>query len=170
MIGGFSQELRQPGFEPGTRVASMAKMHSANNPRRTTGKAGVVPFLSCRGHCASLWTVLPPLQVVLSSACSVASLSRCPSHYLPGHPHLRVDALADYPFGRGNPSTWRTGRTALHDIPSAKLPFGAQRSMTLSRYQLQRQLKTQPAKTLAYENQMEATQQNDACCTRPVAN
>ena len=143
----------------------------AHNCLRTQkSKAGVTPFPRGSGHCIPLCAVFPPLQVVLSSACSVSSLSRCPSHYLPGHPPLRVDALADYPFGRGNPSTWRTGRTALHGTPSAKLAFGAQRSMTLSRYQLQRQLKTQPARTLAYENQMEATQQNDACCTRPVAN
>ena len=62
-------------------------------------------------------TVFPPLQVVLSSACSVASLSRCPNHYLPGHPHLRGDALADYVFGKGNPSTWRAGRTPPHETP-----------------------------------------------------
>ena len=92
-----------------------------------------MPLIRCRGFCIPLWTVFPPLQVVLSSACSVASLSRFPSHYLPGHPHLRGDALADYPFGRGNPSTWRAGRTPFHDVTSAKPPSGAQRSMTLSR-------------------------------------
>ena len=61
--------------------------------------AAVVPLICCRGVCIPLWTVLPPLQVVLSSACSVASLSRFPSHYLPGHPHLREGALAAYLFG-----------------------------------------------------------------------
>ena len=49
--------------------------------------AAVVPLICCRGFCIPLWTVFPPLQVVLSSACSVASLSRFPSHYLPGHSH-----------------------------------------------------------------------------------
>jgi len=78
-----------------------------------------------------------PLQVVFSSACSVASLSRCPNHYLPGHPHLRGDALADYLFGKGSPSTWCAGRTPLHDTPSVKPPFGAQRSMTLPRWHTQ---------------------------------
>ena len=96
-------------------------------------KAGVVPLVRCRGLCIPLWAVFPPLQVVLSSACSVASLSRFPSHYLPGHPHLREGALAAYLFGQGSPSTWCTGRTAVHDTPSAKLPCGAQRGVTLPR-------------------------------------
>ena len=100
-------------------------------------KTGVVPFLRCRGRCIPLWAVFPPLQVVLSSACSVASLSRCPNHYLPGHPHLRGDALADYVLGKGNPSTWRAGRTPLHDTPLVKPPFGAQRSITLPRWHTQ---------------------------------
>ena len=67
-----------------------------------------------------------PLQVVLSFACSVASLSRCPSHYLPGHPHLREDDLAAYPFGKGNPSTWCTGCTAIHGTPTFTCPEGLQ--------------------------------------------
>ena len=102
----------------------------------TQAKTGVVPFLRCRGRCTPLWAVFPPLQVVLSFACSVASLSRCPNHYLPGHLRLREVDLADYPFGRGNPSTWRAGRTPFHDVTSAKPPSGAQRSMTLPRCNL----------------------------------
>ena len=86
-----------------------------------------------RGHCIPLWTVFPPLQVVLSSACFVANLSRYPSHYLPGHPHLREGSLADYLFGRGSPSTWCAGRTAVHATSSATPPFRAQRGMTLPR-------------------------------------
>ena len=102
-------------------------------PDTNQRKAGVVPLVHCRGLCIPLWAVFPPLQVVLSSACSVASLSRFPSHYLPGHPHLREGALAAYLFGQGSPSTWFTGLTAVHDTPSAKLPCGAQRGMTLPR-------------------------------------
>jgi hypothetical protein len=90
-----------------------------------------------QGHCIPLWAVLPLLQVVLSSACSVASLSRCPSHHLPGHPHLRGDALADCLFGRGSPSTWRAGHTPLHDTPSVKPSFGAGRNMTPPRWHTQ---------------------------------
>ena len=145
-------------------------------PRTRKSKAGAAPFLRCRGHCIPLWAVVQPLQVVLSSACSVDSLSRRPVHYLQGHPHLRVDAIADCPFGRGNQSTWRAGRTTLHDTPSAKPPVGAQRIMTVSRYQLQRQRAKQPTRTNArseptepLQTRMEATRQKDACCARPVA-
>ena len=86
-----------------------------------------MPFPRSRGHCIPLWAVFPPLQVVLSSACSVSSLSRFPSHYLPGHPHLREGALAAYLFGLGSPSTWLAGHTAVHDTPSATPPRGTER-------------------------------------------
>ncbi|MEC7236316.1 MAG: hypothetical protein VXV86_06530, partial [Verrucomicrobiota bacterium] len=58
-------------------------------------KTGVALLIRHRGHCEPLWAVIPPLQVVLSSACSVASLGRFPSHYLPGRPRLRKGVLAD---------------------------------------------------------------------------
>ena len=38
-------------------------------------------------------------------------------------PPLTRDALADYLFGKGNPSTWRAGRTPPHDTPSVKPPI-----------------------------------------------
>ena len=79
------------------------------------------------GCCPDHW------QVVLSFACSLASLSLSPSHYLPGHPRLRRGVLADYLFGKGSPSTWCTGRTTVHGAPSATPPFGAQRGITLPR-------------------------------------
>ena len=163
----------EPKSRPKLKTLQIA--HDCTHTQKS--KAGVAPFLRGRGPCIPLLAVIPPLQVVLSSACSVANLSRYPSHYVQDHPHLRKDALADYPFGRGNPSTWRTGRTTLHDAPPAKPPFGAQRSMTVSRYQLQRQRATQPTRTHARHEpteplqiRMEATRQKNACGTRPVAN
>ena len=120
-----STQARHPACE--------AHQNAHIRPCSNIMKAGVVPLVRCRGLCIPLWAVFPPLQVVLSSACSVASLSRFPSHYLPGHPHLREGALAAYLFGQGSPSTWCTGRTAVHDTPSAKLPCGAQRGVTLPR-------------------------------------
>ncbi len=126
--------MRQYTAMMSAQSASLARIVAVIAPRSKSKKAGVVPLIRCRGFCIPLWTVFPPLQVVLSSACSVASLSRFPSHYLPGHPHLREDALADYLFGQGSPSTWFTGLTPVHDTPSAKLPFGAQRGVTLPRY------------------------------------
>ena len=114
-----------------------SKNHQQNNcatSDKHKKNAGVVPLICYRGFCIPLWTVFPPLQVVLSSACSVASLSRFPNHYLPGHPHLREGALAAYLFGQGSPSTWCAELTAVHDTPSAQLPCGAQRSVTHPRY------------------------------------
>ena len=97
-------------------------------------KADVVPLIYCRGHCIPLWAVFPSLQVVLSFACSVASLSRFPSHYLPCQLQLPEAATADYLFDRGNPSTWCAGLTAVHGTSSTAPPFEAQRGTTLPRY------------------------------------
>ena len=120
-----STQTHQPACE--------AQQNSRIRPCFNIMKAGVVPLVRCRGLCIPLWAVFPPLQVVLSSACSVASLSRFPSHYLPGHPHLREGALAAYLFGQGSPSIWCTRRTASHDTTSANPPCGAKRGMTLPR-------------------------------------
>ena len=94
-------------------------------------KTGVALLIRHRGHCELLWAVVPPLQVVLSSACSVASLGRFPSHYLPGRPHLRGGVLADHLFGWGIPSTRQAGHATVHSASSVKSPCGAQGGMTL---------------------------------------
>ena len=94
-------------------------------------KTGVALLIRHRGHCEPLWAVVPPLQVELSSACSVASLGRFPSHYLPGRLCLRPGVLADHPFGWGIPSTRQAGHETVHSAPSIKSPFGAQGGMTL---------------------------------------
>ena len=62
--------------------------------------------------------VSPPLKVVPSFACSVASLSRCPGHQLPGCHSLRRGILADYLLDRGGPSTCRAGHIVLQCTPS----------------------------------------------------
>ena len=103
------------------------KLKTNKKKKLRNAKTGVVPFLRCRGRCIPVWAVFPPLQVVLSFACSVASLSRCPSHYLPGHPHLREDDLAAYLFGKGNPSTWCAELTAIRETPTDTDPEGRQR-------------------------------------------
>ena len=90
-----------------------------------------MPLLCCRGSHQPLRAVFRPLQVVSSFACSVASLSRFPDHHQPGHLRLPSDALADHLFGLGYPSTQVMGRTAVHNTPTAKPPFGRQRAMTL---------------------------------------
>ena len=78
-----------------------------------------------------LWAVIPPLQVVLTSACSVASLGRFTSHYLPGCPGLRPGILAAHLFGWGIPSTQLEGHVTVHNASSTKSPFGTQEDMSL---------------------------------------
>ena len=94
-------------------------------------KTGVALLIRHRGHCEPLWAVVPPLQVVLSSACSVASLGRFPSHYLPGRLCLRPGVLADHLFGWGIPSTRQAGRETVHNASSVKSLYRAQGGMTL---------------------------------------
>ena len=108
---------------------------NCNKPQTAiNNKAAVVPLLHCRGRCIPLWAVFPSLQVVLSFACSVASLSRFPSHYLPCQLQLPETATADYLFDWGNPSTWCAGLAAVHGTSAATPPFKAQRGTTLPRY------------------------------------
>ena len=107
-----------------------------SNPGRCQGglegqKTGVALLIRHRGHCEPLWAVVPPLQVELSSACSVASLGRFPSHYLPGRPSLRQGVLAAHLFGWGIPSTRLAGHVTVHNASSAKSPCGAQGGVTL---------------------------------------
>ena len=102
--------------------------------KRRTKKAAGAQLIHRRGNRIPLWAVFQPLQVVLSFACSVASLSRFPSHYLPCQLQLPEAATADYLFDRGNPSTWCAGLTAVHGTSSTTPPFEAQRGTTLPRY------------------------------------
>ena len=86
-------------------------------------KAAGAQLIHRRGNRIPLWAVFQPLQVVLSFACSVASLSRSPSHYLPCHLQLPGGATADYLFGKGNPSTWCAGLTTVHCTPRSHTPI-----------------------------------------------
>ena len=101
--------------ELAARWGTIASIERCNSSARVRTKTHVALFCCCRGRCIPLWAVFPPLQVVFSSACSVASLSQCPNHYLPGHIHLHERALADFLFGWGNPSTWHAGYAVLHN-------------------------------------------------------
>ena len=114
-------------------IAQVCRAHCkcATPSSEKNTKTGVALLTRHRGHCEPLWAVVPPLQVELSSACSVASLGRFPSHYLPGRLCLRPGVLADHPFGWGIPSTRQAGHETVHSAPSIKSPFGAQGGMTL---------------------------------------
>ena len=78
------------------------------------------------GHCKAFSPTIPPLQVALSFACSVASLSHSPSFQLPGWHSLHCGSLADYLLGWGRASTCTAGHTELQYVPMSKLPFGSQ--------------------------------------------
>ena len=58
-----------------------------------------------RGICIPLRPAIPPLGARISFACSVASLSRFPIRYLPGHQSLRRVAPAECSLDQDKPST-----------------------------------------------------------------
>ena len=71
-------------------------------------KGGVCAFMmACRGQVAIHSGLCSRhCLIVLRFACSVASLSRCLSHYLPGCLDLHHGILVGYLLGWGSPSTW----------------------------------------------------------------
>ena len=98
-----------------------------------TKKAAGAQLIHRRGNRIPLWAVFQPLQVVLSFACSVASLSRFPSRYLPCQLQLPEAATADYLFGKGSPSAWCAAHTAGHCTSTTTPPFAAQGGITFPR-------------------------------------
>ena len=91
-----------------------------------TNKDTVVHLAPSRGHCMAFSSTIPPLQVALSFACSVASLSHSPSFQLPGWHRLHGGSLADYLLGWGRASTCTAGRAGLQCASMPKLPCGPQ--------------------------------------------
>ena len=73
-----------------------AYLHSHHN---NINEVTVVHLAPSSGHCKAFSTTIPPLQVALSFACSVASLSHSPSLQLPGWHSLHRGSLADYLLG-----------------------------------------------------------------------
>ena len=88
-----------------------APTHAAHH-----NKGAVVHLVPGSGHCGTFSSTVPPLQVALSFACSVASLSHSPSLQLPGWHGLHHGSLADYLLGWGRASTCLAGlaRTPVH--------------------------------------------------------
>ena len=89
-------------------------------------KDTVTHLAPSRGHCEAFSSTIPPLQVALSFACSVASLSHSPSFQLPGWHRLHGGSLADYLLGWGRASTCTAGRAGLQCASMPKLPCGPQ--------------------------------------------
>ena len=101
-------------------AAAMRLRPHRNNDNEVT----VVHLAPSSGHCKAFSTTIPPLQVALSFACSVASLSHSPSLQLPGWHSLHRGSLADYLLGWGSTSTCTAGLTGLQHPPMTKLPAG----------------------------------------------
>ena len=57
-------------------------------------------------------------------ACSVASLSRCPNHYPPGHHSLRCAALVECPLGQREPLIFVSWKVVLHCNSEVPVPNG----------------------------------------------
>ena len=66
-----------------------------------------------RGIYTPLKLAIPPLTAQRSFACSVASLSQSPLHYLPGHHSLRCVVPAECSLGQDKPSTCCAERNAV---------------------------------------------------------
>ena len=89
-------------------------------------KSTVAHLAPSSGHCSTFSPTIPPLQVALSFACSVASLSHSPSFQLPGWHGLHHGSLADYLLGWGRTSTCTAGHTKLQCTTTPNLPCGLQ--------------------------------------------
>ena len=75
--------------------------------------------LCCRGQVAFHSELLSyHCMIVLRFACSVASLSRCLSHYLPGCLSLHYGILVGYLLGWGIPSAWSAWHAPHDHTPS----------------------------------------------------
>merc|ERR1711983_280969 len=59
-------------------VRALKRAHSSTQRQCLTEKGGVAHLLNCRDDCLAFWLIVPPLLIVPSLACSVASLSLCP--------------------------------------------------------------------------------------------
>ena len=101
-------------------------LRGSQRGRSCKNKDRVVHLTPSRGHCTTFSSTIPPLQVALSFACSVASLSHSPSFQLPGWHGLRHGSLADYLLGWGRTSTCTAGHTELQCTSKSKHPYGLQ--------------------------------------------
>ena len=124
-----------PQYEPGPAPLNFG---GRGEKRRGGGFKAVGPYGPCiynkkptvalvtcaRGICIPLKPAIPPLTAQCSFACSVASLSQCPHHHLPGHCSLRRADPAGCHLGQDRPSTWNTARNTVPNTAVGNLPRG----------------------------------------------
>ena len=80
-------------------------------------KGGVVCAEPRRDAFVAFGFSISSLQVASGFACSVASLSLCPDHYLPGVHNLHCKHLADHQFDWGESSTCSEAHARIQHIP-----------------------------------------------------
>ena len=93
-------------------------------------KLAVVLVTCARGIYTPLRPAVPPLTAQRSFACSVASLSQYPRHYLPGHCGLHHIDPAGCHLGWDRPSTWRAAHDTVPSTPANHPPPGLQDAVT----------------------------------------
>ena len=93
-------------------------------------KLAVVLVTCARGIYIPLRPAVPPLTAQRSFACSVASLSQYPRHYLPGHRGLHHTDPAGCHLGWDRPSTWSAAHDTVPNTPANHPPLGLQDAVT----------------------------------------
>ena len=108
--------------------ASGESYRKSMHPR---GKKLAVVLVTCaRGIYIPLRPAVPPLTAQRSFACSVASLSQYPRHYLPGHRGLHHTDPAGCHLGWDRPSTWSAAHDTVPNTPANHPPLGLQDAVT----------------------------------------
>ena len=97
------------------QMPATSKAHGAPWEKRLL----VAQVVCTRGICTPLRLAIPPLKAPLSFACSVASLSRSPGHYQPGHHSFRRVAPAECHLGWDKPSTCSAARSTVPNTAAA---------------------------------------------------
>ena len=96
--------------------------------RAHNNKDNVVHLAPSRGQCMAFSSTIPPLQVALSCACSVASLSPPPSFQLPGWRSLHRYSLANYVIGWGKTSSCTRRPSEYNCMSISEFNCGTQES------------------------------------------
>ena len=110
-------------------VSSLASTWE-QEPPGSKKKLAVVLVTCARGIYTPLRPAVPPLTAQRSFACSVASLSQYPRHYLPGHCGLHHIDPAGCHLGWDRPSTWRAAHDTVPSTPANHPPPGSQDAVT----------------------------------------
>ena len=81
-VTAIAGQVKHPTFKNTERTLNKTEAthatHTAAAHTARAKKGGVASLLSCRDDCLAFWLIIPPLLIVPSLVCSVASLNLCP--------------------------------------------------------------------------------------------